>query len=76
MITILQSLFSRPRAKLYLFDLPGAIPAFPLPLRSPDREPVIDLRAVLNLVYERVGYEVVMDYSSDPVLPLEERSTS
>ncbi|MGA7938055.1 MAG: DUF4058 family protein [Kovacikia sp.] len=66
----------RPRAELYRFDLPDAIPTVPLPLRSPDQEPVIDLRKLLDRVYERAGYEVVMDYSRDPMPPLEKRSIS
>ncbi|WP_026101028.1 DUF4058 family protein [Synechococcus sp. PCC 7336] len=64
----------RPRAELYRFDLSEAIPTFPLPLRASDREPVVDLRVLLSQVYERAGYEVVMDYSRDPVPPLSDRA--
>ncbi|NJK52113.1 MAG: DUF4058 family protein [Leptolyngbyaceae cyanobacterium SU_3_3] len=66
----------RPRAELYRFDVLDPIPAFALPLRSPDREPVTNLRALLNQVYERAGYEVVMDFSRDPVPPLTEQSAA
>ncbi|MBV8885078.1 MAG: DUF4058 family protein [Chroococcidiopsidaceae cyanobacterium CP_BM_RX_35] len=62
----------RPRADLYCFNLSEQIPLFPLPLRSPDTEPVIDLHSLLNQVYERAGYEVAIDYRRDPVIPLDE----
>ncbi|NET57239.1 MAG: DUF4058 family protein [Symploca sp. SIO2E6] len=65
---------SRPRASWYPFDLQDRIPTFPLPLRSPDSEPIIDLRALLNQVYERAGYGFVLDYSTAPVPSLSKRS--
>jgi hypothetical protein len=46
----------RPSADLYAFNLPDVIPAFPLPLRDGDTEPVIDLQALLNEMYEIYGY--------------------
>jgi hypothetical protein len=60
----------RPGADLYGFNLPDQIPAFPLPLREPDREPVVDLKALLDQVYDRGGYEVVIDYGRSPTPPL------
>lgn len=62
----------RPVADLYLFNLPDVIPSFPLPLRSGDVEPAIDLQTVFNGVYERAGYDYMIDYNSEPVLPLSE----
>jgi hypothetical protein len=38
----------RPQADLYAFNLPDEMPRFPLPLKSGDEEPVIDLRALLD----------------------------
>ncbi|NJR49165.1 MAG: DUF4058 family protein [Leptolyngbyaceae cyanobacterium CSU_1_3] len=38
-------------------------------------KPVINLRAFFDRVDEQAGYEVVMDYSRDPVPSLSERST-
>ena len=62
----------RPVADLYLFNIPDAIPSFPLPLRSPDVEPIVDLQALLNTVYDRAGYDFTIDYSCDTVGPLSE----
>jgi hypothetical protein len=62
----------RPRAELYVFNLQDAIPTFPLPLRSEDVEPTIDLHSLLDLAYDRAGYGVVVDYSREPVPALSE----
>ena len=60
----------RPQADLYLFNLPDAIPAFSLPLRSEDTEPMVDLQGLLNGVYDRAGYDFIVDYAREPIPPL------
>jgi Protein of unknown function (DUF4058) len=62
----------RPLADLYLFDIPDAIPSFPLPLRSPDVEPMVDLQGLLNTVYDRAAYDFRIDYTAAPVPALSE----
>lgn len=62
----------RPYADLYAFNLQDIIPSFPLPLRSGDTEPVINLQVLLNEIYEISGYDLVIDYSTEPVPPLKE----
>jgi len=62
----------RPAADLYLFNLPDAIPAFALPLRGGDVEPIVDLQALLNTVYDRAGYDFTIDYTPEAVPPLSE----
>ena len=59
-----------PRADLYKFNLPDRIPRFTLPLRNEDRLPILDLQALLDRVYDRAGYDVAVDYSSNPVSSL------
>ncbi len=66
----------RPTADLYLFNLPQPIPTFTLPLRSQDAEPTLDLQALLNSLYDRAGYDYTLDYSAEPVPPLEESETA
>ncbi|MGL5064446.1 MAG: DUF4058 family protein [Microcoleus sp.] len=63
---------SRPTADLYLFNLADAIPSFPLPLREGDTEPIVDLQALLNTLYDRVSYDFTVNYSDDIVPPLSE----
>jgi Protein of unknown function (DUF4058) len=61
-----------PQADLYAFNLPDPIPCFPLPLRSEDVCPVVDLRALLDGIYERSGYGLVIDYNQPPIPALSE----
>ena len=63
---------SRPYADLYAFNLQDVIPSFPLPLRAGDTEPVVDLQTLLNAVYDISGYDLVIDYTREPVPPLAE----
>jgi len=62
----------KPLADLYLFNLPDMIPQFPLPLRAGDAEPIVDLQALLNTVYDRAAYDFRIDYTAAPVPPLSE----
>jgi len=62
----------RPYADLYAFNLPDVIPNFPLPLRSGDSEPNVDLLTLLNEMYDIYGYDLVIDYSKEAVPPLSE----
>ena len=43
-----------------------------LPLQAGDKEPVVDLQAVLVGVYSRARFDMAIDYTSDPVPPIEE----
>ena len=58
----------RPTAQLYPFSLPDSIPNFPLPLKTGDREPLVNLGEILNGVYERAGFDLRIDYTQ-PVQP-------
>ena len=62
----------RPSGDLCPFNLQNPIPQFALPLRAEDTEPVIDLQALLNEIYDISGYDLVIDYSKEPVPPLSE----
>ncbi|MEM9007339.1 MAG: DUF4058 family protein [Cyanobacteria bacterium P01_F01_bin.86] len=60
----------RPRASLYAFNLQDAIPAFPIPLRTEDAEPIVNLKMLLDDIYDQSGYDLVIDYSIAPTPPL------
>jgi hypothetical protein len=62
----------RPQADLYSLQLCDCLPCFPLPLQPGDREPIIDLQAILNDIYERGGYDYIIDYTQDLEPPLSE----
>lgn len=53
----------RPNADLYIFGLKDPIPAFPVPLRQGEPEPVVDLQKLLNEVYARARFDLAIDYS-------------
>lgn len=63
---------TRPKAQLYAFNLPNRIPEFPLPLRSEDAEPLVDLQRLVNEIYEQGSYDLRLDYTSEPVPALSE----
>src|SRR3990172_12478739 len=61
-----------PEARLYPFSVRQPIPTFPLPLRPDDVEPTVDLGALLQGVYDRAGYDLVVRYNQPPHPPLVE----
>ncbi len=60
------------RAKLYPFDVRQPIPIFPLPLLPDDQEPLVNLNELIAGVYERAGYDLVINYAEPPNPPLRE----
>jgi Protein of unknown function (DUF4058) len=62
----------RPQADLYDFNVQDLIPCFLLPLRAEDICPLVDLRSLLDGIYDRSGYGFVIDYSQPPIPALAE----
>lgn len=62
----------RPHAQLFGFSIRQEIPKFLLPLESGDTEPLIDLQSILMGVYERARFNIILDYTKEPVPPLKE----
>jgi hypothetical protein len=60
----------RPQADLYCFNLRDPIPCFALPLRGGDCLPIVNLRQLLDGIYDRSGYGLVIDYAQPAVPPL------
>lgn len=57
-------------ARIYGFNVRQPIPIFPLPLLPDDQEPLVNLNELLSAVYERAGYDLILNYSEPPVPPL------
>ena len=57
----------RPQAALYPFGLSDPIPAFPIPLKPGETEPIVDLQSLLHQLYDRASYDLEIDYTQDPV---------
>ncbi len=64
------------QARLYPFSVRQPIPTFPLPLLPDDAEPVVDLNALLNTVYNQAGYDLVLRYDQPPAPPLSAEDTA
>jgi hypothetical protein len=60
----------RPLAEVFGFNLQQQIPCFLLPLKSGDDEPLVDLQSLLAQVYEQAGFDLAIDYSIEPIPPL------
>lgn len=63
---------TRPRAALYAFTVRQPIPAFHLPLQVEDEEPLVDVNELLHALYDRAGYDLRINYRSEPIPPLEQ----
>lgn len=57
----------RPQAHLYGFSVRQEIPQFLLPLKSGDTEPLVDLQSLLLQVYDQAKFDLVVDYTQEPV---------
>jgi len=62
----------RPRAEIYLFGLHDPIPDLPIPLRADAADAILPLNQVLHDVYDRAGYDQILNYHQPPVPPLTE----
>ena len=60
----------RPNAILYPFGVRQPIPAFPLPLKANDQEPMVDIGQLLHDLYDQASYDLRIDYTGDPDPPL------
>jgi hypothetical protein len=56
----------RPQAQLYAFGLRQPIPAFPIPLRPEESEPVLELQPLLHRVYDRARFNMAISYQQPP----------
>lgn len=60
---------TRPRAMLYPFGVRDPIPMVPLPLEG-EEELALPLQEIFASVYDRGGFDLVTDYTAEPVPPL------
>jgi hypothetical protein len=52
----------RLRADIYLFGVRDLMPAFPIPLRPGETEPILSLNPILHELYDQDGYDLIIDY--------------
>jgi hypothetical protein len=61
---------ARPAAQVYSWGIEQRLPLIPIPLRSPDSDVLVDLGSILELTYERGGYERLVKYTRPPAVRL------
>jgi hypothetical protein len=66
----------RPKADLLPFTVRHSIPDFVLPLQRGDEDVTVPLNAIFHDLYDRAGYDLRVDYRSDPEPPLEGDDTA
>ena len=57
----------RPYAQLYPFTLQQTFPVFWVPLKPEDSDIGVDLKPLLDEIYELSGYDLDIDYRQEPV---------
>ncbi|MUG93997.1 DUF4058 family protein [Scytonema sp. UIC 10036] len=67
---------NRPKADLYAFNLPNPIPSYFLPLRDNDPEPLLDIQILINEIYDEGNYDLVIDYTQEPIPPLSQENAA
>ena len=67
---VISRAWQRPQVEVYCMGVRLALPAFPVPLRRGEAEPSLELNQLLHDLYERAGYDLVVDYTRSPVPPL------
>jgi hypothetical protein len=60
----------RPEGEVWPVRLNERLPELRIPLRPEDEDARLDLQAVLNSVYDRAGYDLIAEYSREPIPPL------
>lgn len=62
----------RPQGQVWKILLPQKLPKVQIPLKPTDAPVALDLSAVFATIYQRAGYERVVDYSQECLPPLSE----
>jgi hypothetical protein len=60
---------TRPQAQLFGFNLEQPIPCIPVPLELGDPEPILDLQAILNEIYDQAGFDLTINPMQPPPIP-------
>lgn len=60
----------RPKGQVWPIRLPDRLPTVPIPLKTPVEKLSLDLQEALTTIYERGGYNRVIDYAQPPDPPL------
>jgi len=57
-------------------DLGDPLPTVPVPLLPGDADVLLDLSAAFTAAYDLVGYDLIIDYTQPPDVPLSDREAA
>lgn len=66
----------RPLLDVWPIALGEPLPTVPVPLLPGDTDVLLDLQAALTAAYDLVGYDLLVDYTQPPDVPLADRETA
>lgn len=61
---------NRPISDVWPIGLPQELPTIPVPLLTGDPDVELDLQLALTTVYDALGYDLALDYTHAPAVPL------
>jgi Protein of unknown function (DUF4058) len=60
----------RPITEVWPINLTEALPVVPVPLLPSDKDEVLDLQQAFTTTYDVLGYDLALDYTQPPEIPL------
>lgn len=66
----------RPRGEVWSWRVRDRLPILPIPLRGGEPDVPLDLAQALDEVYDRVRYDLVLDYDGSPERPLSDQDAA
>lgn len=60
----------RPKGWVWPMRLPERLPSILIPLKRGESDISLDLQNLLDTTHERAGYDLILDYSKPPAVPL------
>ncbi|MBM3225603.1 MAG: DUF4058 family protein, partial [Candidatus Tectomicrobia bacterium] len=60
----------RPITEIWPLRLTEPLPVIPVPLLPGDQDVALDLQAVFTTMYDLLGYDLAVDYTQPPDIPL------
>jgi hypothetical protein len=66
----------RPIMEIWAIKLAQRLPMAPVPLLPDDQDVVLDLQLAFTNVYDAIGYDLLLDYTQPPDVPLEDEAAT
>jgi hypothetical protein len=73
---LLSRVETRPLMDVWPIALSAPLPTVPVPLLPGDPDVLLDLQAAFTATYDLLGYDLIIDYTLPPVVPLSEAETA